>query len=208
MIEFTGNYEDLSTDKGFQFKFYCERCSNGYMSPYQTNAVGVFEEVLRGASSLFGGMFGQAADSAYHVNQAVGGARHDEALRAAVAAIKPSFVQCKRCGEWTCREVCWNSTANLCKQCAPNAAEEESSARAQFVRNQVQHDLELEEEQRLKAKAGELSKACAHCGNDTLGKKFCPECGKPTAVAPQNCGACGAKSVPGSKFCGECGGKL
>lgn len=49
------------------------------MSSYQTNAVGV-EEVLRGASSIFAGMFGQAADSAYHVNQAVGGARHDENL--------------------------------------------------------------------------------------------------------------------------------
>src|SRR5256885_3214557 len=31
-IRFTGNYEDLSTDRGYQFKFYCEKCQNGYMS--------------------------------------------------------------------------------------------------------------------------------------------------------------------------------
>ena len=28
-IEFTGNYQDLSTESGFQFKFFCERCQNG-----------------------------------------------------------------------------------------------------------------------------------------------------------------------------------
>ena len=26
VIEFTDNFEDLSTDQGFQFKFHCERC--------------------------------------------------------------------------------------------------------------------------------------------------------------------------------------
>ena len=30
-IRFTGNYEDLSTDRGYQFKFFCEKCHNGYM---------------------------------------------------------------------------------------------------------------------------------------------------------------------------------
>jgi len=34
-IEFTDNYQDLSTDKGFQFKFCCERCGNGYMSTHK-----------------------------------------------------------------------------------------------------------------------------------------------------------------------------
>ena len=34
-IEFTGNYEDLSTDKGYQFKFFCEKCGNGYMSSFR-----------------------------------------------------------------------------------------------------------------------------------------------------------------------------
>ena len=40
-IWFTGNYEDLSTDKGYQFKFRCVKCSNGYMSSFQTSALGV-----------------------------------------------------------------------------------------------------------------------------------------------------------------------
>src|SRR5947209_8089568 len=34
MIQFVKNYEDLSTDKGFQFKFYCDKCGNGFMSRF------------------------------------------------------------------------------------------------------------------------------------------------------------------------------
>ena len=35
VIKFTDNYEDLSTDQGFQFKFRCERCGDGFMSSFQ-----------------------------------------------------------------------------------------------------------------------------------------------------------------------------
>ena len=41
VIEFTDNYQDLSTDQGFQFKFHCERCGDGFMSSFQTNTIGV-----------------------------------------------------------------------------------------------------------------------------------------------------------------------
>lgn len=34
MIQFVANYDDLSTDKGFQFKFHCDRCRNGYLSRF------------------------------------------------------------------------------------------------------------------------------------------------------------------------------
>jgi hypothetical protein len=150
----------------------------------------------------------QAADSAYHFNKAVGGKRHDEALQNAVAAVKPSFIQCKRCGEWICQEVCWNPTAQLCKRCAPIATESEAAVRAQFVERQVRDDLGVEEEARLKLKAKEVAGHCTECGADTLGKKFCPECGHATNAGPKNCPKCGAKATPNSKFCGECGGKL
>ena len=54
VIEFTDNYEDLSTDQGFQFKFRCERCGDGFMSTFQTNALGVAGSLLQP------GMVGQA----------------------------------------------------------------------------------------------------------------------------------------------------
>ena len=39
-IPFTSNYEDLSTNRGFQFKFHCRKCGNGYMSTFESNALG------------------------------------------------------------------------------------------------------------------------------------------------------------------------
>ena len=110
-IPFTGNYEDLSTDRGFQFKFYCEKCRNGYMSSFQTSAVGVLGSAARAAGSLFGGFFGNVADSSYEVQRAVGGSSHDSALKDAVAEISPIFKQCTRCGQWVCKPICWNASA-------------------------------------------------------------------------------------------------
>ena len=145
VIEFTDNFEDLSTDQGFQFKFRCERCGDGFMSSFQTNTIGVAGSLLRGAGDLLGGIFGQAASGAYEVQRAVGGPQHDAALRAAVDEVKPLFHKCRRCGNWLCERTCWNGTKGMCKQCAPVAEEEESSMRAEHVRTEVANDLSLEE---------------------------------------------------------------
>ena len=207
VIEFTDNYEDLSTDQGFQFKFRCERCGDGFLSSFQTNTLGVAGSLLRGASSLLGGVFGNVANSTYEVQQAVGGPQHDAAVRSAVEEVKPLFRKCRRCGDWLCEKTCWNPGANMCKQCAPIAEEEESALRAEHVRTQVTNDLFLEENQRMSAKGKQVAAKC-ECGAPTLGKKFCPSCGKKllTSATPF-CGQCGGKLSPGAKFCGECGAK-
>ncbi|GAC1371841.1 MAG: hypothetical protein NVSMB30_11900 [Hymenobacter sp.] len=57
LIQFVANHDDLSTDKGFQFKFYCDKCHNGYMSRFRTNALGMAGSLLNAAGSLFGGFF-------------------------------------------------------------------------------------------------------------------------------------------------------
>ena len=41
VIEFVQNYDDLSTDQGYQFKFHCNHCGNGYLSTYKANQLGV-----------------------------------------------------------------------------------------------------------------------------------------------------------------------
>ena len=74
-IPFTGNYQDLSTDRGFQFKFFCEKCQNGYMSTFQTSKIGMLGSAARAAGSLFGGVFNSVADTTYEVQRAVGARR-------------------------------------------------------------------------------------------------------------------------------------
>ncbi len=47
---------------------------------------------------------------------------------------------------------------------------------------------------------------CPQCQHEnSVGQKFCGECGAGLATG---CAACGAANPPGQKFCGECGAPL
>jgi len=207
-IEFTDNVEDLSTETGFQFKFFCEGCGNGYMSSWKANKLGVAGSLLRGAGSLFGGMLGRASQSAYDVQDAIGGPAHDAAMTEAVNEIRPLFVQCKRCGNWVCREICWNAERSLCKNCAPILQRELAARQAAIQVEQAEEKLraqDLTEGINLKAEAVAL---CPSCGEEAKpGSKFCGACG--ARLAPKSeCPKCGAKVAVGDKFCPECGQKM
>jgi hypothetical protein len=206
VIGFTDNYEDLSSDKGYQFKFFCQCCGNGYLSSFRMNKQGVAGELLRGAGGLLGGILGRAADAVGDVQRAAAGPAHDAALKDAVEEMRPRFVQCKRCGQWVCREICWNDERSLCKNCAPILQRELAAQQAQITVEQTAEKLRSSDltagiDMKSKAKA-----ACPKCGAAVSGGKFCPECG--AELAPSDaCSACGAKLSPGAKFCPECGAK-
>lgn len=203
-IEFTGNYDDLSTDKGYQFKFYCEKCHNGYMSSFQSSKLGLAASAMEVASGLFGGVFGKVADGAYQVQRAVGGPAHDAALRTAVAEIKPLFKQCTRCGRWVCEPVCFNKKAQLCEWCAPDLDEEIAAAQAEAAREQViekAREVNWTQGRDLSVTSGALCKAC---GAKLTGGKFCAECGA-SVSQKKHCVSCGAEAEGSPKFCPECG---
>ena len=205
LIQFTRNYRDLSTDAGFQFEFYCDRCGNGYQTEFQASALGTVTSALDAASHLFGGVFGGAANAARNVRSAGWEKAHDNAFNESVEAARPHFHKCKRCGHWV-DEDCWNRTRNLCKDCAPDLQEEYSSIQAEAA---VQDAREKANEVDYVA-ADQFKQAivasCPHCGANVSGGKFCPECGKPLA-AEKFCKNCGAKMDAGARFCAECGTK-
>jgi len=205
-VEFTDNYQDLSTDNGFQFKFFCQGCGNGYMSSWKANKLGVATDLLRGAGNLLGGVFGRAASGTYEVQKAVGGPAHDDALKEAVEEIRPLFLQCKRCGKWVCKDICWNAERALCKNCAPILQRELAAKQASITVEQAEEKLrqqDLTEGVDLKAQAAVL---CPKCGAEAKGGKFCAECGAP--ISPKSeCSRCGAKMSSTDKFCPECGQK-
>lgn len=201
-LAFTENYDDLSTDKGFQFRFYCRRCNNGYMSTFHYNVPGVASDMLRAAGSFFGDVFNRVADTAYNIQRAVGSPAHDQALQTAVAEIGPMFVQCRRCATWVCHQVCFNEQLGFCVECAPKL---EVEAQA------VAHQQALEElhnhPQRGEATPGGSTCRACHAPLES-GKKFCGECGAPAAPQPQVCRQCHTPAPPGTKFCQECGTSL
>jgi len=209
-IPFTNNYSDLSTDKGFQFKFNCERCGNGYMSSFQYNVTGMAGDVMHAASNFLGDMFGKAASTVYDIQRAVGGPVHDKALRTAVEEISPLFKQCPRCGKWVCDKICWNGPRNECAQCSPLMEQEikaiESQATIQQLRQKAS-TVDMTGGVELKTAIEQLECSACHAKMQP-GQKFCTECGAPMVAAKPKCPQCGVEAEPGKKFCGECGAKL
>jgi uncharacterized OB-fold protein len=212
MIQFVANHDDLSTDKGFQFKFYCDKCRNGHMSRFHPNSIGIAGELMRAAGSLFGGSFYDAGNAAYHVQRAIGGKAHDAALDKAVQEGKTYFKQCTRCGHWVCPDVCWNYSASLCENCAPDEHEELSAQQRQAASEQIR--TKTREQDYTKEldflNTGSLVQ-CQSCQTKlAAGQKFCPSCGTPNTTAQTKekfCADCGAVLKPGQRFCGECGSK-
>lgn len=206
-IEFVQNYSDLSTDRGYQFKFFCNKCGNGYMSSFRASAIGIASSAAQVAGSLLGGIFRNVSSSSYEVQRAVGGPAHDKALAAAVAEMKPKFKQCGRCGKWVCAEICWNHEQNLCEWCAPNLDEEIASAQAGAAREQAFEKVKTVDWLKDRDVSRRQAATCPSCGSHTQGGKFCPGCGANLTPA-LTCGQCGTKVEGHPKFCPECGSKL
>ena len=215
-IQFTANYDDLSTDRGYQFKFHCDKCGNGHMSPFQPSITGTVGGLFRAAGNLFGGVLGRVGDASYEMQRATGSKARDDALAKAVAECKLFFKQCSRCGKWVCPDVCWNGQAGLCEGCAPNLDEElaagRSQAMAQAARDQLVSKAQATDyvsdiDMKKDANAAPASLACPACGAKTKGGKFCAECGAPLAVKT-TCKACGSAIEGQPKFCPDCGGKI
>jgi hypothetical protein len=203
-IPFTSNYTDLSSQRGFQFKFFCTKCGNGYQSTFRANRLGTAAAAANAAASLLGGIFGRAAQTAESLQSMAAGPQHDAALDAAVKEISPLFKQCTRCGHWVCEPVCWNKKMGLCETCAPDLDEEIAAAQAAAAKDQALEKARAVDYVGHRDLAQVGAPLCPSCGAKTQGGKFCPECG--TAISPKRkCANCGAEADGTPKFCPECG---
>lgn len=211
-IEFTRNYSDQSTNQGFQFEFYCDRCGTGYRTRFQASALGTVSSALDTASSLFGGVFGKAADLGERARSASWEKAHDDAFMKAMEELKPDFVQCPRCSSWVCRKSCWNMQKGLCKNCAPDLGVEMAAAQASRTVEEIWAHSQMAEDDRQmlteKSYREGVRATCPSCNAPLASNaKFCPECGA-KIQSQAHCTQCGAKLAAGAKFCTECGAKV
>lgn len=210
-IEFTRNYSDHSTERGFQFEFHCDRCGNGYRTPFQAWALGAASNALSTASNLFGGLFNQAANVTESIRSSQWQQAKDKAFMEAIEQIKPNFLQCPRCLAWVCRKNCWNQARGLCKNCAPDLAVEISAQQSAKAVEKIYADVAADaDDSKLVSNVGDkkVAASCPSCHAPLAGNaKFCPECGYKLADAKKFCAECGAQLTPGAKFCPECGTK-
>ena len=79
-IEFINNYNDLSTDNGFQFEFTCNRCGTGYRSSFKEFMLGKASGLLDIAGNLLGGALGRASSVGQQVKSAAWERAHDKAF--------------------------------------------------------------------------------------------------------------------------------
>lgn len=210
-IEFVRNYSDLSTNKGFQFEFYCDRCGSGYRTHFKPSVTGTMTSMLDAAGSLLGGIFNSAADVGQRVQSVTWEKAHDAAFDDACTELKKDFIQCPHCLSWVCRRNCWNEKNGLCKECAPDLGVEMAAAQSSKSVEEVwAHAAMAEEDKKLGVENWRetIRATCPKCEAPLqTNAKFCPECG---ARLKDNtkCSGCGTKLSPGTKFCPECGQKI
>lgn len=209
-MQFTRNYTDQSTQHGFQFEFHCDRCGNGFRTTFKPFALSTVEGVLDTASSLLGGIFGQAREVSNRVTEAQRERAREAAYLEAVEQIRPHFKQCPRCSSWVCAKSCWNQKRGLCKNCAPDLEVEMSAIQSdKAIEKAYESATPDAEDEKLVTSGWNATRvaSCPSCGAALAkGVKFCPECGE-KINQEKFCTECGAKMTPSAKFCGECGAK-
>ena len=217
---FTRNYNDLSTEAGFQYEFYCDCCGNGVKSTFipsstykkQQNARG-FGRLASAVGRMIGGAAGDIGYALERGSDAVGNRfegrspewrkEYEKAFDAAQEEVRPQFIKCPACNKWVCSD-CWNEDESLCTDCAPREAGYVAKARSEAMRRNI--DTAAENAQIWKGKLDTRTTLCPECGKPAGNGKFCNNCGAPLSV--QKCPNCGAKVAAGLKFCGECGSPL
>lgn len=217
---FTRNHNDLSTEAGFQFEFYCDNCGNGFKSTFQPSSTyGTrrrSETLGRGAGLLGGFLGGIAGDLGLAAERGLDelGSRlgerspqwrkeQERAFDAAQAEVQPHFRKCPACSKWVCSD-CWNEDEGLCISCAPRESAYVAQARNQAMRNNI--DAAAETATVWHGSLETRTTICPECGKPTGAGRFCNNCGAP--LGRNKCPNCGADVALGLKFCGECGQPL
>ncbi len=207
-IRFTKNYQDKSTDTGFQFEFFCDRCGNGFMSNFQASAAGSVNQVLGSVGNIFGGIFSRASNVTENVKSATWERAHEKAFEQAAKELSPKFIQCPRCMNWVCRESCWNQEKGICKSCAPDLGVEMAAAQASKSVEEIHaHAAMAEEDKKLSKEYWRegIKGSCPKCEKPLAkNSKFCPNCGYSLKLKNE-CPKCSAKIQENAKFCAECG---
>ncbi|MGD0817602.1 MAG: zinc ribbon domain-containing protein [Methanomassiliicoccales archaeon] len=218
MIAFVSNYDDNSTEAGFEFTFHCDICNEGYKSRFVESRTHKKKSLLHGLGQVAGaaGSITGYNRSGYAVQTGsnVLGERfqgmspewhkeHQEALELTMHEAQGAFKRCPKCHKWVCDND-WNEEAQLCIEDAPRESVEVAAARAAKMKADIEQKA-----QNTQVFTGEIDQRqtmCPKCGKPAGSGKFCNSCGQPLGMAV--CSKCGAKNAAGTRFCGECGNKL
>jgi hypothetical protein len=216
---FTRNYDDNSTEAGFQFTFKCDICGDGFKTQFIQSKTYKKAGLLRGfgsVASMAGSLSGRMSNVGYAGSQGASSLsqqfqgmtpewhkEHEQAFATAQNEAMGHFKRCPKCHKYVC-ESDWNEQEGLCVDDAPRLNVEIAAAKAQVQTQQVQ-----EKAKETTIFTGEIESKqtiCPNCGKPAGSGKFCNNCG--FNMSMKKCPKCGTPNPAGSGFCSECGTKL
>jgi len=217
---FTRNYQDNSTEAGFQFTFYCDICNDGFKSSFIESETykkkGLMRGIGQGASilgSLVGGKvnnLGWTTDRATNVlSQRFDGRspewqkEHEKAFEQAQNEAQQHFHRCPNCNKYAC-DQCRNEDEGLCVSCAPRQDVYVAQARAHAMKRNI--DVAGESATVWQGQIESKTTMCPSCGKPAGTGKFCNNCG--ASLDLKECPKCGAKNALTVRFCNNCGQNL
>jgi hypothetical protein len=217
---FTRNYQDNSTDAGFQFTFYCDVCHDGYKSSFIESTTYKKKGVLRGlgqGASILGSLVGGRASSLGYgagrvtdiLSRTFEGKspewqkEHEQAFARAQNEAKQHFHRCPSCSKYVC-DHCYNEDEGLCVSCAPRQEIAVAKARADAMKRNI--NTVGQTATVWQGKIESKTTICPQCGKPAGSGKFCNNCG--ASMDLKECPNCGAKNAQTVRFCNNCGQNL
>jgi hypothetical protein len=220
LYSFTRNYQDNSTEAGFQFTFFCDLCEDGFKSSFIESETYKKGKGLRGItqgagvlSRMFGGKLwdvgytiergGDVLSERFEGMTPEWQKEHEKAFEMAKNEAQQHFHRCHSCRKYVC-DACYNEEEGLCTDCAPRQEISVAKARADAMKRNI--DEASETATVWSGKLESKTTVCPACGKPAGSGKFCNNCGASMALAV--CPSCGAKNAQGVKFCNECGASM
>lgn len=217
---FTRNYEDNSTEAGFQFTFYCDNCRDGYKSSFIESETYKKNRGIRALSqgaSILGSFIGGKASSVGWAAQRGGDVlserwsgmspewqkEHERAFERSQNEAKNHFHRCHACNKYVCDD-CNNEDEGLCISCAPRQEVYVAKARASAMRRNI--DETASSATVWQGNLESKTTVCPSCGKPAGTGKFCNNCGASLDLAV--CPSCGKKNAQSVRFCNHCGSPM
>ena len=217
---FTRNYEDKSTDAGFQFIFCCDICQDGYKSSFIESETYKKRSGLRGIAqgagilgSLVGGKVGRLGSAAQQSGNVLSDRfddkspewrkEHEKSFEMAQNEARRHFHRCPSCNKYVC-DHCFNEDEGMCVSCAPRQEIFVAKARADAMQRNI-----TAAGQAATVWEGDIESKttiCPNCGKPAGTGKFCNNCGSNMEL--KECPKCGMKNSQAVRFCNNCGHNL